>query len=101
MSQALSIETSVFNRYKSTADGFGGILPERVQLWGDQASFENGTLPVFDFHELLEDDKLLYKWLVTLTCETGIAKLKNIPLEREQLIRLGDRAGYLVSTNYG
>ncbi len=72
-----------------------------MQLWDDQASFENGTLPVFDFHELLEDDKVLYKWLVSLAFETGIAKLENIPLERQQLSKLGDRAGYLLSTNYG
>ena len=94
-------QANVFNRYKPVDVDSTGVLTEKMQLWDDQASFENGTLPIFDFHELLEDDKLLYKWLVTLAFETGIAKLENIPSERQQLSRLGDRAGYLVSTNYG
>ena len=101
MSQALSIKRMFSIDTSPLLMALVEYCRKKVQLWGDQASFENGTLPVFDFHELLEDDKLLHKWLVTLTCETGIAKLENIPLERQQLIRLGDRAGYLVSTNYG
>ena len=91
---------SGFIRYKSVSYS-PGILQERIQLWGSEDSFENGTLPVFDFHGLLEDDKLLYKWLVTLATETGITKLENIPLERQQLSKLGERVGYLLSTNYG
>lgn len=89
-----------FTRYEPAAVS-PGVLTENMQLWNDKASFDNGILPVFDFSELLEDDKVLYKWLVALAFETGIAKLENIPQERQQLSRLGDRAGYLLSTNYG
>lgn len=77
------------------------MLAEKIQLWGENASFEDGSLQTFDFNQLLEDDKVLYKWLVNLACEAGIAKLENIPCERQQLRRLGERVGYLLSTQYG
>ena len=58
-------------------------------------------MPVFDYQQLMENDYTLYQWLVELAFKTGIAKIENIPVEKLQLQKLGNRVGYLVSTNYG
>ncbi|XP_046852253.1 gamma-butyrobetaine dioxygenase-like [Xenia sp. Carnegie-2017] len=77
------------------------ILADHVKLWGDLTSFKNKTMPVFDYQRLMENDYTLYQWLVELAFKTGIAKIENIPVEKLQLQKLGNRVGYLVSTNYG
>ncbi|XP_046852249.1 gamma-butyrobetaine dioxygenase-like isoform X2 [Xenia sp. Carnegie-2017] len=77
------------------------ILANHVKFWGDLTSFKNKAMPVFDYQRLMENDYTLYQWLVELAFKTGIAKIENIPVEKLQLQKLGNRVGYLVSTNYG
>ena len=62
---------------------------------------EEGNLPTFEFEKLLNDDQELYKWLVTLATQTGLAKVENAPKEPGQVIKLGERVGYLAQTSSG
>ena len=63
--------------------------------------FEEGNLPTFQFEKLLSDEQELYKWLVTVATQTGLARIQNAPKEPGQVIKLGKRVGYLVHTIYG
>ena len=76
------------------------MLKKGIKLWGQELS-EEGNLPTFQFQKLLNDDQELYKWLVTLEIETGIAKIENAPKEGNQLPVLGERVGYLMRICYG
>ena len=88
-------------RYKEPGEGQpAGVLREGTKIWGSEFS-EEGKLPTFDFEKLLKDDLELYNWLVVLATGTGIAKLRNVPKEPNQLQLVGDRLGYLVKTVYG
>jgi hypothetical protein len=62
---------------------------------------EEGNLPTFEFEKLLNDDQELYTWLVTLATQTGLAKVENAPKEPGQVIKLGERVGYLAQTSSG
>ena len=77
-----------------------GVLRKGIKLWGPEMSKE-GSMPTFQFEELLNDEEELYKWLVTLVAETGIAKVENAQKEKGQLRILGERVGYLMQTSYG
>ena len=61
----------------------------------------DGQLPNFQFDTLLNDDQELYKWLVTMTTRTGLAKVENAPQREGEVLRLGERVGYLTNTIYG
>ena len=87
-------------RYKSQTRATE-VLADNAKLWGDPTSFKDNAIPVFDFQQLIKDDYTLYQWLVKISFETGIAKVENIPVEKLQLQKLGNRVGYLMSTNYG
>ena len=76
------------------------MLRKGVKLRGQELS-EEGNIPTFQFQELLNDDQELYKWLVTLETETGVAKVENAPKEANQLPVLGERVGYLMRNCYG
>jgi hypothetical protein len=71
-----------------------------VKLWGEEMS-EEGNLPTFEFEKLLKDDQELYKWLVALATQTGLAKVENAPKESGQVMKLGERVGYLAQTSWG
>ena len=58
-------------------------------------------VPTFQFEKLLNDEEEVYKWLVTLATKTGLAKVENTPKELGQVIKLGERVGYVVQTCYG
>ena len=62
---------------------------------------EEGKLPTFQFEELLNDDQKLYDWMVTIATGTGLAKVENAPKEEGQVIKLGERVGYLTQTCCG
>jgi hypothetical protein len=62
---------------------------------------EEGNMPTFQFKKLLNDEQELYKWLVTMITQTGIARVENAPKEKGQLQILGERVGYLMETTYG
>jgi hypothetical protein len=75
-------------------------LRKGIKLWGPEMS-EGGNMPTFQFKKLLNDDQELYKWLVTMITQTGIARVENAPKEKGQLQILGERVGYLMETTYG
>ena len=88
-------------KYKKPGEGQpAGVLRKGTEIWGSEFS-EEGKLPTFDFEKLLKDDREFYDWLTSLATGTGIAKLENVPRERNQLQLLGDRVGYLMETVYG
>ncbi|CAB4003883.1 Hypothetical predicted protein [Paramuricea clavata] len=95
-----SFEWLKYLRYRPPGEGQpDGVLKKGIKLWGQELS-EEGNLPTFQFQKLLNDDQELYKWLVTLEIETGIAKIENAPKEGNQLPVLGERVGYLMRICY-
>ena len=62
---------------------------------------EEGKLPTFQFEDLLNDDQKLYEWMVAIATGTGLAKVENVPKEAGQVIKLGERVGYLTQTCCG
>ena len=62
---------------------------------------EEGNLPTFQFEKLLNDEQELYKWLVTVATQTGLARIQNAPKEPGQVLKLGERVGYLAQTSFG
>lgn len=62
---------------------------------------EDGNMPTFQFVKLLHDDEELYKWLMTIISDTGIAKIENAPKEKGHLPRLAERIGYFMRTSHG
>ena len=76
------------------------MLRKGIRLWGPEMS-EEENMPKFQFEKLLNDEQELYKWLVTLVTQTGIAKVENARKEKGQLQILGERVGYLMQTSYG
>ena len=49
----------------------------------------------------MNDDKELYKWLVSMTSGKGIAKIENAPKDNGLLWTFGKRVGYLAEHGYG
>ena len=71
-----------------------------IQLWGHEMTDEE-KVPTFQFEKLLNDEEEVYKWLVILATKTGLAKVENTPKELGQVIKLGERVGYLAQTSFG
>ena len=90
-----------YNRYRPPGeDQPDGVLRKDIKLWGSEMS-EEENIPTFQFNKILNDERELYNWLVTLATQTGIARLQDTPKERGQLQVLGERVGYLAQTSYG
>jgi hypothetical protein len=49
----------------------------------------------------LNDGEELYKWLVKLATQTGLAKVENAAKEPGKVIKLGGRVGYFAQTSFG
>ena len=89
------------DRYRPPGEGQpNGVMKKDIQLWGDEMT-NQGNLPTFQFDKLLDDEEEMYKWLVTLATQTGLAKVENAPKEPGQVIKLGERVGWLTQTSYG
>jgi len=72
-------------------------IARRPALWGKEMQ---GNIPEFDFEQALEDDKVLYDWMVALE-EYGITILKNTPKKLGQLERLAKKVSFIQVTHYG
>ncbi|XP_053245446.1 gamma-butyrobetaine dioxygenase [Podarcis raffonei] len=70
------------------------FLSER-QYWGSDLQ-----LPTMAFEEVLHSDESAYKWLVTLK-RTGIVLLTGAASRQGELLKLGQRIGFLRLTFYG
>ncbi|XP_044281694.1 gamma-butyrobetaine dioxygenase isoform X2 [Varanus komodoensis] len=70
------------------------FLPER-QYWGSDLQ-----LPTMTFEEVLLSDESTYKWLVTLK-KFGIVLLTGAASRQGELLKLGQRIGFLRLTFYG
>ncbi|XP_077178104.1 gamma-butyrobetaine dioxygenase [Paroedura picta] len=70
------------------------FLSER-QYWGSDLQ-----LPTMTFEEVLYCDKSAYKWLATLK-KVGIVLLTGAPIRQGELLKLGQRIGFLRLTFYG
>ncbi len=57
-------------------------------------------IPLFDFDELMRNDKILLNFINTLT-SGGVAKLYNCKAEPGQLNKIIERIGFIRETNYG
>ena len=75
-------------------------MKKGIQLWGHEMTDEE-KVPTFQFEHLLNEEEEVYKWLVTLATKTGLAKVENTPKELGQVIKLGERVGYLAQTSCG
>ncbi|KAJ8040449.1 Gamma-butyrobetaine dioxygenase [Holothuria leucospilota] len=58
------------------------------------------TLKRFDFNSLLEEDSLLFDWLLELNIR-GLAVIEGAPEDHQQVHRLGERVGFLRRGQYG
>lgn len=65
------------------------------QYWGSDLQ-----LPTLAFEEVLHSDESAYKWLVTLK-RTGIVLLTGAASRQGELLKLGQRIGFLRLTFYG
>ncbi|XP_053141812.1 gamma-butyrobetaine dioxygenase [Hemicordylus capensis] len=70
------------------------FLSER-QYWGSDLQ-----LPTMTFEEVLHNDESAYKWLVTLK-KVGIVLLTGAATRQGELLKLGQRIGFLRLTFYG
>ncbi|XP_032080386.1 gamma-butyrobetaine dioxygenase isoform X1 [Thamnophis elegans] len=70
------------------------FLSER-QYWGSELE-----LPTMDFEEVLHSDERAYKWLVTLK-KVGIVLLTGAAIKQGEILKLGQRIGFLRLTFYG
>uniref|UniRef100_A0A8C6Y4T6 gamma-butyrobetaine dioxygenase n=1 Tax=Naja naja TaxID=35670 RepID=A0A8C6Y4T6_NAJNA len=70
------------------------FLSER-QYWGSDLE-----LPTMDFEEVLHSDESAYKWLVTLK-KVGIVLLTGAAIKQGEILKLGQRIGFLRLTFYG
>ncbi|XP_039198167.1 gamma-butyrobetaine dioxygenase isoform X2 [Crotalus tigris] len=70
------------------------FLSER-QYWGSDLE-----LPTMDFEEVLHNDESAYKWLVTLK-KVGIVLLRGAAIKQGEILKLGQRIGFLRLTFYG
>ncbi|XP_026520548.1 gamma-butyrobetaine dioxygenase [Notechis scutatus] len=70
------------------------FLSER-QYWGSDLE-----LPTIDFEEVLHSDESAYKWLVTLK-KVGIVLLTGAAIKQGEILKLGQRIGFLRLTFYG
>ncbi|XP_015670875.1 gamma-butyrobetaine dioxygenase [Protobothrops mucrosquamatus] len=70
------------------------FLSER-QYWGSDLE-----LPTMDFEEVLHSDESAYKWLVTLK-KVGIVLLRGAAIKQGEILKLGQRIGFLRLTFYG
>lgn len=70
------------------------IFAER-QYWGSDLQ-----LPTMTFEEVLYCDESAYKWLVTLK-KMGIVLLTGAANRQGELLKLGERIGFLRLTFYG
>ncbi|KAM3851973.1 gamma-butyrobetaine dioxygenase isoform 2-T2 [Vipera latastei] len=70
------------------------FLSER-QYWGSDLE-----LPTMDFEEVLHSDESAYKWLVTLK-KVGIVLLTGAAVKQGEILKLGQRIGFLRLTFYG
>ncbi|KFV04537.1 PREDICTED: gamma-butyrobetaine dioxygenase [Pterocles gutturalis] len=70
------------------------FLPER-QYWGSELQ-----LPKMPFEEIISNDESAYKWLCTLK-KVGIVLLTGAATTQGELIKLGNRIGFLRLTFYG
>lgn len=74
------------------------IVRDGVEMW-DNAKM-SGNFKQFDFEKIMNSDLDLFNWLHTLA-SSGIALVKNVPLEKGQVLKISDRVGYLKTTQYG
>ncbi|XP_070618090.1 gamma-butyrobetaine dioxygenase isoform X2 [Erythrolamprus reginae] len=65
------------------------------QYWGSDLE-----LPTMDFEEVLQSDESAYKWLVTLK-KVGIVLLTGAAIKQGEILKLGQRIGFLRLTFYG
>ncbi|NXU70327.1 BODG dioxygenase, partial [Oreotrochilus melanogaster] len=70
------------------------FLPER-EYWGSDLQ-----LPKMPFEEIMHNDESTYKWLCTLK-KVGIVLLTGAAAQQGELVRLGQRIGFLRLTFYG
>ncbi|NXG52932.1 BODG dioxygenase, partial [Psilopogon haemacephalus] len=70
------------------------FLPEH-QYWGSDLQ-----LPQMSFEEVLNNDESAYKWLCTLK-KVGIVLLTGAAARQGELLKLGQRVGFLRLTFYG
>ncbi|KAM6459366.1 gamma-butyrobetaine dioxygenase isoform 2-T7 [Liasis olivaceus] len=70
------------------------FLSER-QYWGSDLE-----LPTMAFEEVLHSDESAYKWLVTLK-KVGIVLLTGAAVKQGEILKLGQRIGFLRLTFYG
>ena len=73
---------------------------QKYSMWGHEMTDEQ-KVPTFQFEKLINYEEEVYKWLVTLAAKTGLAKVENTPKALGQVIKLGERVGYVVQTCYG
>ncbi|XP_033636692.1 gamma-butyrobetaine dioxygenase-like [Asterias rubens] len=67
------------------------------KLWSAEVAT---TLPVFEFHEVLYDDTVLFEFLKAFN-EVGIAKVNGVPTKTKQIPVLAKRVGPMVDTSFG
>ncbi|XP_063145626.1 gamma-butyrobetaine dioxygenase [Candoia aspera] len=65
------------------------------QYWGSDLE-----LPTMSFEEVLHSDESAYKWLLTLK-KVGIVLLTGAPIKQGEILKLGQRIGFLRLTFYG
>ncbi len=75
-------------------------MKKDIKLWGQEMS-EEGMLPTFQFEKLLNDEREVYEWLVTVATQTGVAKIENAPKELGEIFKLAEQVGYLAQTSCG
>jgi gamma-butyrobetaine dioxygenase len=71
------------------------LFREDVQLWD-----KDFKIPTFEFDAVLNDEKSLLDWMLTLR-RSGVTVLIGVPRKLGQLERLSDVVGFLKNTFYG
>lgn len=76
------------------------IARHGVKFWNRSDMQDN--IPRFNFHDVIQDDSILFDWLEKLH-SIGIALLEDVPgyTEPTSCERLAKRTGYIKSTHYG
>ena len=73
------------------------VTTRNVELWGSE--FKK-YIPRMKFHDILNDEAVEFEFLNSLY-RYGLALVTDMPVEKGQVEKLGDRIGYLRMTAYG
>ncbi|GFO50485.1 gamma-butyrobetaine dioxygenase [Plakobranchus ocellatus] len=62
--------------------------------------YDDKTIPELEYKDVISSDEALYKWLLALS-ERGICLIKNVPSEKEHVLKAAERIAPVQHTIYG